>query len=31
MGPITGKLVSEIVSDEALSVDIAGLSTERFG
>jgi D-amino-acid dehydrogenase len=31
MGPITGKLVSEIVSEEAPSLDIAGLSAERFG
>jgi D-amino-acid dehydrogenase len=31
MGPITGKLVSEIVSGDAPSVDLAGLSAERFG
>ncbi len=31
MGPITGALVSQIVSGEAPSVDISGLSAERFG
>lgn len=31
MGPITGRLVSEIVSDEKPSVDIAALNPERFG
>ena len=30
LGPITGKLVSELVSGETPSVDIAGLSAERF-
>jgi len=30
MGPITGKLVSELVSEETPAVDIAGLSAERF-
>ncbi len=31
LGPITGKLVSEIVSEEATSVAIPGLRAERFG
>jgi D-amino-acid dehydrogenase len=31
MGAITGKLVSEIVSGESPSVDLSGLSAERFG
>jgi D-amino-acid dehydrogenase len=31
MGPITGKLVSEIVSEEVPSVEISGLRVERFG
>ena len=31
MGPITGTLVSQIVSEETPSVDLSGLSTERFG
>jgi D-amino-acid dehydrogenase len=31
MGPITGKLVSEIVSEDTPSVDLAGLSAGRFG
>ncbi|HZI89982.1 MAG TPA: FAD-dependent oxidoreductase [Candidatus Polarisedimenticolia bacterium] len=30
MGPVTGKLVSEIVSDQTPSVDLSGLSAERF-
>ena len=30
MGPITGKLVSEIVSEETPSVGLSGLSAERF-
>jgi D-amino-acid dehydrogenase len=31
LGPITGKLVSEIVSEESPSVGIAALQAERFG
>jgi len=31
MGPVTGKLVSELVSKESPSVDLSGLSAERFG
>jgi D-amino-acid dehydrogenase len=31
MGPITGKLVSEVVSGEKPSVDLSGLYPERFG
>jgi len=31
MGAITGQLVSEIVSGESPSVDLSGLSVERFG
>lgn len=31
LGPITGKLVSEIVSGKPLSVDISRLSPDRFG
>jgi D-amino-acid dehydrogenase len=31
MAPITGKLVSELVSEEAPSVDLSGLTAERFG
>jgi hypothetical protein len=31
LGAVTGKLVSEIVSGIAPSVEISGLSTERFG
>ena len=31
MGPITGKLVSQIVSEEATSIDVAALRVERFG
>jgi D-amino-acid dehydrogenase len=31
MGPITGKLVSEIVSGESPSVGLAGLEADRFG
>jgi D-amino-acid dehydrogenase len=31
MGPITGKLVAELVSDEKPSVDISALRPERFG
>src|SRR6185436_6847623 len=30
LGPITGKLVSEIVTEEATSVAIPGLTAERF-
>ena len=30
MGPITGKLVSEIVSEETPSVDISALGADRF-
>jgi glycine/D-amino acid oxidase-like deaminating enzyme len=31
MAPITGKLVSELVSEETPSVDLSGLTAERFG
>ncbi len=31
MGPITGKLVAEIVSEEKPSVDLGALKPERFG
>jgi len=30
MAPITGTLVSELVSEETPSVDLSGLTTERF-
>jgi len=31
MGPITGKLVAEIVSGEAPSVELRALSPDRYG
>jgi glycine/D-amino acid oxidase-like deaminating enzyme len=31
LGPITGKLIAELLSDEPLSCSIAGLEPDRYG
>ncbi|MCE2435925.1 MAG: FAD-binding oxidoreductase [Candidatus Latescibacteria bacterium] len=31
LGPVTGKLVAELISDEVPSIDLSALKVDRFG
>ena len=31
LGPVTGKLVAELISDEISSIDLSALKVDRFG